>query len=395
MASDVDFTPWNQSQLWTAAKVTAGFGLPGMYARINANDSTMDDSGNPNLTFVDRVCQSLPNIINTATGSFSYNLGTNRSANPSQFAAGSATIARHFISNGLPCKEYEIYNENDGLDIGTYSAVFNAAADALHSVDSTIKVIGTNDSYMNGGRMQSFAQQSGSRIARFHYHSYSVDPSFNDTDIMSQCINRFGGDASGLRSAIRGTGNANTPAGIGEYSMDGNPPGDPRQTAIQGAVFNLLALYTAFTSDPLTTHGAIWDWMGDGYYGMIIDPSNNPAGLPAFSVVPVGYALKICRQFMGGSQVSSRTQGNAASLPVIAIKTAAGTGMGVLIINYGGSSASGQIAFSHWPINTTGTATINRYEVSNANKTANPTTLQVTAGLATITIPAMSVTAHK
>jgi hypothetical protein len=388
MASDVDFTPWNDSGVQNVARNEAGFGLPGMYARINSNDTTMDSSGNPDMTFISRVSQSIGKIIDLGTGSFSYNLG-GRGASPSQFAAGAVKTARQFMANGTPCKGFEIFNEHDDLDIGTYSAIFNAAADALHGVDPTIQVIGTNDSWMNGGRMAGLANNCGGRVARFHYHSYSVDPSVSDGDCMSRAISRFGGDASGLRSSLRGTPCGSTPAGIGEYNMDGGPPGDPRQLKVQGAVFNLLGLYTAFTADPLTTHGAIWDWLGDGYYGMIIHQANNPAGLPPGTVAPVGYALKNCRQYMFGNTVSVNVPNG--NLRVLA--TVNGNAASVLMINFdGGQSFSGQVALSQWPVNSTGNGSVVMHQVSNATPRSSANSISVSNGVtSSINLPPMSV----
>lgn len=390
MASDVDFSPWSNATLQNVAKTTAGFGLPGMHARINTNDTSMSSSGSPNLTYVDRVSAAIPNIIDLNTGDFSYNLGGSGLTNASSFAAGAASIAKRFISNGVPCKMYEIFNENDGLDINTYASILNATASALHAIDPSIVLVGTNDSWMNSSRMASLAKLCGSNLGRFSYHTYAVDPSYSDASAMSQAKTRFSSDAKGLRSAVLGTACAATPASLGEYNMDGNPPGDIRSTKIQGAVWNLLGLYTAFTADPLTTHGAIWDWLGDGYYGLIIDPNNNPANLPSYSLVPVAYALKNCRQYMGGNVVKTTTpSGN-----IVTIGTTNGNNVSLLIINYDTSASfSGPIAFSNWPVSSTGNGSVNVHTVSAANPTSSNTTLAVSKGVtASITIPAMSVT---
>lgn len=393
MASDIDFTPWANSTLQNVAKTTAGFGLPGMYARINTNDTSMDGSGNPNLTFVDRVSSFMKNVLGLNDGSsfFSYNLG-GRGASPSQFANGAKQIAQRFIANSSECMGWEVFNENDGLDMGTYTNIFNATADALHGINANYKVIGTCDSFMNGGRMQSLGSSSGTRLAAYCYHSYSVDDSFDDNSAMDRCIQRFGGDASGLRSSVSGTAGRSVPASVGEYNMTGNPPGIARQLDDRGAVFNILAMHTAFTNDPLTQFGAIWDWFGDGYYGYIIDPGNNPGNYPAFTVRPVGYAMKTCRQYVHGSQVATSVPGAGSRFKALA--TVNGTSFGVLLINYATTSTqSGQIALSHWPVNTTGNATIQRIEISSNNLTAVPASVTVTGGLVqSLSLPAMSVT---
>ena len=388
MASDGDFTLYGDANVQNAAKHMAGFGLPGMYARINTNDTSIDGSGNPNLTYVDRVSAAMPNIIDMNKGTWSYELGGGNGNyfDPTGLAEAAKTIAQRFISNGTPCMEFELFNERDGTDIGTISSCFNAVADALHSVDASIRLIGTNDAWMNGGRMRSLQAACGSKIARFHYHCYSVHSGVSDADCFQNAIARYTSDAAGLRSYVGGT----IPSGVGEYNMDGKPPGDARQEKIQGAVFNSLAVYSAFTADPLLTHGALWDWLGDGYYGVIVDPHNPPGNaLPAYSVMPAGYANKNCRQYMAGHVVSSTVP--SGNLKCLATKN--GTRASLWLINYDtAASFSGRIAMSAWPVNRSGNGTLTMLTVSPSHPMTNASNLTVKGGLTRwVTIPAMSV----
>jgi hypothetical protein len=180
---------------------------------------------------------------------------------------------------------------------------------------------------------------------------------------------------------------------MGEWNIMGNTPSDPRQQRIQGAVFAMLAIHTAFTNDPLTRYGSIWDWLGDDYYGLIIDPNNATSmstRMPAYSVVPAGYALKLGRQFMGGDVVrSSRQSGNIRFLA-----TSNDTRASLLIINFDTSTTfSGSIGLSRWPANSTGRGTANLWQLSPSHPTPHDTGLTVTNGvIPSIRIPAMSIT---
>lgn len=374
MAADVDFTPWQDATLQNTAKVAAGFGLPGMYARINGENNIFT-SGGINTAYIDRICTALPKIIDLVTGTWSVTLGGPGASptTPSTFGTYAVQAYNRFKNNGVPCKNFEIWNECDGIDIATYSNCFNAAATALHGIDPTIQLIGTNDSWMNGGRMKELANRCGSNIARYHYHSYSVDSSYSDVSALQQAITRFSGDAAGLRSSVRGTAGANIPAGVGEYNMSGAPPGDARQQQVQGAVFNVLGLYSAFMADPMTTHGALWDWYGDGYYGQIATDK--------VTLYPVAYAMKNCRQYMSGRVVSSSV-GSGMNLKCIATTNAARTS--VLLINYDTSH--------DYPIRITGLSapTVTYTEVSNGHRQGFTQTLSQ-AALSNITIPALSV----
>ena len=378
---------WGNTQAQQAAKNIAGFGLPGMYVRINSENITINGDGSANNHGVDSTCQYLPKIMDVQTGTWSFGLGG--TDDPATFARGAANVARRFITNGLPCMEYEIVNELDSMDINRYCDIVNAAADALHSIDSKIKVIPTNDAWMHSDRMRTVAQRCGNKVARFHYHIYAVGPDRDDLNAMNTGINRFRGDAQGCRGALQGTACANTPQGIGEYNLCGDPgAGERRMTTIYGAVWNLVGLHTAFTADPNCTHGAIWDWYGDGLYGLVIDPKSNPAGLPPFSVVPVGYALRLGRQYMGGPVVKSTV--GSGNLRCWATTT--GNQFGIMLINYDlNNTYQGQMTLSRWPVNTTGSATINMWRLDRQHQSPSPSTVNVSSGVASISLPPLSI----
>jgi len=380
---------WANPQAQSAAYNTAGFGLPGMYVRINSENITINGDGSANNHGVDATCANLPKIMNVKTGTWSFGLGG--TDDPGTFGRGAANVAKRFIANGLPCMEYEIVNELDSMDINRYCDIVNAAADALHSIDPKIKVIPTNDSWMHSDRMHTVAQRCGNKVARFHYHLYAVGPDRDNANAMATGINRFRGDAQGCRASLQGTACANTPQGLGEYNMCGDPgAGERRMTQVYGAVWNLVGLHTAFLADPNCTHGAIWDWYGDGYYGLVIDPKSNPAGLPAFSVVPAGYGLKLCRQYLGGPVArASVSATNLRCLP-----TSVGGAFGVLLINYDLSATySGQITLSRWPVDTTATRTINTQRIDQQHVAPAAGTLAVNAGVtANVSLPPLSIT---
>lgn len=398
MASDVDFTPWANTTLQNAAKVTAGFGLPGMYARINSNDSSLNSDGSANLTYVDRVIAAMPKIIDMATGEFTYNVGYASNdvwnTNATQIAAGAKAIAQRFVNAGVKPQGYEVFNEpnpdsgtNNKVPTATYVNCFNAIADAILSVDGNAKIIGPNDSFMATDRIGGLASGAGGRVGEFSYHLYQVNSSIGDADAFSQAISRASSDASRLRAT---SGAGTIPARLSEYNMDGNPPGDLRQLTIKGAVWNALILHSVFTADSLHTHGAIWDWLGDGNYSQIIDPNNNPQNLVAYSVVPSGYMLKTARQYMGGKQVPITT---APSGNIKTLATMNGNRVSVWLINYDTSASfSGQVALSQWPVNTTGNGTVKMSQLNQSNATPLVSSVAVTNGVtASVTLPPISV----
>lgn len=399
MASDVDFTPWQIADVQNAAKNTLGMGLPGTYARINSNDSSLNSDGSANTVFVDRVISAMPKIIDLATGEFTYNVGYANNnvwnTNPTQIAAGAKAIAQRFVNSGVVPQGYEIFNESnpDGggapkVPTAQYTPVFNACADAILSVQPNAKIIGPNDSFMATDRIGGLASAAGSRLGAFSYHIYAVDASVSDTDAFNRAISRASSDASRLRATA---GAGTIPARLSEYNMDGNPPGDLRQLTIKGAVWNALILHSVFVNDSLHTHGAIWDWLGDGYYSQIIDPNNNPRQLTPYMVVPSGYMLKTARQYMSGKSVPITT---APSGNLKTLATVNGNRVSVWLINYDTSASfSGQIALSKWPVNGTGNGTVKMSQLNQSNATPLVASVAVTNGVtASVTLPPISVT---
>lgn len=415
MASDVDFnggttpaTGWAQPSVQNAAKVNAGFGLPGMFARCNTNETSFNQDGSLNTTFCDRVSAYLPNIISmptsassTARGQFSYSLGVNSPFSPngngeggpggtigpvraSQYASSAVACAQRFVANGTPIYYWEVGNEPDGrLDVNEYCSLVNATAQSLKGFDPSYKIIAAAVA-VDIGYLGTVAQQCGANLDIMSYHHYSTNPS------------DFDGVARSVRNAMQGTACANKPAMQGEYNQNGDGIGNPSQPTNNGMMTNISALYFTWKADPNTLIGAIWDWLGNTWYGLIGDPGNGlPQGVGNNNVIQTGYALKNLRAHMGGPDGTPGTEVaiNRLDGALQAIATKNGSNIGLWLINFtGGPSNTGQIAFSSWPINTTGNATLNVYTVNDAHPQSQTTTLAVTGGLsANIQIPANSI----
>lgn len=304
------------------------------------------------------------------------------------FASACTKIANHFkTTNGGDGKPlnvwgWEIGNEDDGTDIGTYCSYFNAGADAFHAVDPNYKIIGTVDSFVHGGRFTSFAQQSGSRIGALCYHNYlycgGSDPTPSDQNLFTS--GRPASDAQQTRSQVAGTAAANAPIFMGEWNMECAAAGEAREQQIIGANFAARWIYQGLNANAGVEMGAMWEMANDGTYGAI----------QGSSISPEGWFLGKAGNTMDGARVTATI--NAGGLRDI-LATKSGGAFGVMINNYDqGSAITGQVALSHWPFNNTGTGSINKWEISPAHQQGNLTTVSVTAGLtASITVPAGSV----
>ena len=369
--------------------------IPGTFLRWNLENNGQNGDGSINTFYVDSISNFTPQLIDINTGTFSYNVG-NQGASPSQNAAGAGQVYDRFLANGVPCLQYEVFNELDGVfNAGTYNNHFVAISQVLHQRNPNCIVIGNNYASENQGDLQSLASASGSGISRcdrFHWHNYQAGPDKGSWP-MSTAFDKFANrDVGDARTGIRNGGRGNTPQGCGEYNMDGNPDGQPLQYQIAGAIYNNLAMWGCITSDPFFTHGLLWQAFADDGYGQIVDHvMATNKGLTYLSMVPAGHAFAICRRFLPGNIVNIANQ-PGGNLAVMA--TVNNAKFGVWLINYDEfSSVQGTVALSHWPVNSTGNGTIQRWEVSPAHLAAFQSSVGVSNGVTqSITLPAKSVT---
>lgn len=387
---------WSNAQVQNTAKNTAGFGLPGMFARSNSNETTMNSDGSPVNADVDNVSLYLPSIITMPTsaadmahGQFSYSLGIQSgdglgdgAVSAATYAASALAIHKRFIANGKQIWYYEVGNEPNGrANVTDYCARVNAVAVALHGFDPTIRIIAGITAAAPGfdSFLATVAQQCGANLDIMCYHNYSATP----TD--------FFNIANTVRGVMIGTACATKPTMQGEFNQDGSggDGANPNGPTNNGMLTNLSAIYETWTADPLTIIATIWDWLGDGNYGLIGDPGNgNPPGVPPAGLIQTGYALRNCRAHMAGSQVTVTTLPNG----LLCLATKSGTNLGVWLINNGQGNKSGQVALSHWPVNATGNGTVNVYTVSDSFPQSNTASVAVTAGLtASVSVPNNSV----
>jgi hypothetical protein len=201
----------------------------------------------------------------------------------------------------------------------------------------------------------------------------------------------YAGNTSSARSALVASTNANKntiPLGLTEWNFDGNVVASIEgndQTNI-GAVFAANALITSLNADNLLTYGGLWDLYYDGLYGVIT--SSN-------TITPMGYMFGISALKAYGTRVSCPVL-NSGTNYILALAMTGGNGatsICIMMTNYHVSNAySGTIGFSHWPVNTTGTASINQWQLTSTNTAGAMTSLPVTAGIVTVSLPAASVT---
>lgn len=320
----------------------------------------------------------------------------------SVFANVCSQIATYFNQHpSCPVYGFEIGNEDDngsGTMPGFYASYFNAAAQAIHAVNSNYKVFGPVFSFSNGS-LQPFAQACAANCDHMDFHAYAYAPSdpsnrFTQSAILNYTI--LNNLAASVTSWLNGGGSVNAEILIGEYNQNNTFGTGGSNVFMQngtGAVFSAKTILSGLNSSNQFTMGGIWSVFQDSDYGQIGGSDNvNPgATAPCPSGVMLARAGQTC---FGARSVVTVGGGAGGTLTTLAVKGGVQpNAFALLIANASTSSAAtGQIALSHWPVNTTGNGTINRFEVGDNSHLGTTSTLAVTSGLvASTTIPPVSV----
>ena len=110
-------TNWGNAGVQNSAKNIAGFGLPGMFARSNSNETTLNSDGSPALDKVDRISQFLPNIISMPTsatdmahGQFSFSLGVQSPDGIGGVSPANVRRFRPYYSQAVHLKRAKIWH---------------------------------------------------------------------------------------------------------------------------------------------------------------------------------------------------------------------------------------------------------------------------------------------
>jgi hypothetical protein len=286
---------------------------------------------------------------------------------------------------------FEIGNESTtwgsppAVTTTTYQSYFNAGSVAIKAVNSNFKVIGPNYANSPTG-VSAFISACGANCDVICAHSYPGP---------STAAAALAGGTSGntVGTIVGQLINGSMPISVGEWNQNGNP-GTGGVNAWQcqyiGAVFNASAILQGLNTSANFQMAANWEIYSDSDYGLV--GASDAGGGSVIS--PVGYFMSQAAAVMYGTRASCVTSTNGSGLSCLAATGGPGVNnFAVMLINPTlATSYTGQVALSHWPVNTTGTATINQWLIGGSNTTASQTTVSVTAGLtASLTVPAASV----
>lgn len=351
--------------------------------------------------FINNIYSCFPKTVRIIFG-----IGADLSSwhSPADYAGACSTVAKWFKTTNssatgapVPIYGFEIANEtnNASMSHDTYNSYFNAASAAIKAVDPNYKIFGPVYSWADG--IGSFMNACGSHcdVIDYHYYPYGGQGQFDGQGGTGFIL---GGANNGFGNSIKQGIVGNTPICLGEWNQN-NLPGTSRggdspgscnvhQCDYVGAVFNAQSILQGLNTSNNFTMAANWEVFQDSDYGLL-GAAETPGG--AF-ISPVGYFMSKAAATMYGSRATV----SGGNLNCLAVTGGPGPGhCAVMLINGSQSNAqSGQVALSHWPVNASGTATINQWIVGQNNSTPSlaATGLNVTAGLtSTITVPPASV----
>ncbi len=122
-------------------------------------------------------------------------------------AADAANLVKHFnIDTNNPVKYWIIGNEPDinGYTAASYSAVFNQDYDAMKAIDPTIKIGGGATSSYLSSYLQTFLQNSSTRVDFVDFHGYAQQGNVSgNTTTLFQTAQSYGINLKALQALIQ------------------------------------------------------------------------------------------------------------------------------------------------------------------------------------------------
>ena len=303
---------------------------------------------------------------------------------------------------GYKISYVECMNEMDGVAGNTYASCFDGMVTGAQLVDSTIKGTGpASAGYVNGPfQAQAVVNQYNAttgpqKVGGFNHHQYMYCPSCGDSTPSDQTVmlslpgpNDIGSVIQSVSGIFTGTWASSLPwYGLYETNIIAGGPGENRTQTNLGAGFMASTLLKAAQQ---TTWTNPWFGFWDIYYDTDSDYNMIFPNL-SFTVGAQYYTLQNLIRCMPGSMVA--TTSNNGNILVWGTKSNANFGM--TLVNGNGSSSTGNVGLSHWPVNSTGNGTVTMWQLDASNYTTGGVTTHPVASagvLSNVTLTPMSVT---
>jgi hypothetical protein len=280
------------------------------------------------------------------------------------------------MSNGKKFPIIGFESDNEPNSNNPLTSYFNAMASAVKAVSGNLLCCGPTTAWF-GNLMPQFQQQT-QHMDVADFHSYLGGYSSSSGPGQSAYQQNKG------TKDIGGCNLAGLPRAIfaGEYNIDWNCSCPEQQNYI-GAIYSAVYIIELMNGSPVELWSAIWDGRADGTCG-VIDADNS-------TIYPAGYWLGQAVRTLSGPRFQVTT--NPVGLLTLAVSSGSGHAA-MAIVNYGqGNQNSKQVAFSRWPVNSTGNAAGNIWQLSQSRPSGFSGSTQFNGGVSSpMNFPDPSVT---
>jgi hypothetical protein len=366
--------------------------------RINGNIPTRGDSpyfngdGTPNDRTWQRLIQNLPKVdpLGIAQVIIGVNIdGVIGFSDPGSYGRVMGNLARYLkaakMPNGraFPLLGFESHNEPDDpkdYPINRLAPFYNALWSAVKGVDPTLWCSGPVSAWAAHLMPEWLQAVSGCDLYNYHVYQGGYDPDPTKKTLPVPRWNTTKGQAD--IGAIAGLDLSKCKAIFcGEYNVDWNCQ-DPAQRTYEGAMWAATYLVQCLNGAPLPFLAAIWDAFGDGTCGCITDP--------ACGIAPVGSLIGAGVRSIYGPRYQVTVNRNGL---LVAATMPGATRASAIIVNGGKGEQTGQVALSRWPVNTSGNALANVWQLTaNSQGDGAHSFSLASGGLMTLKVPDPSIT---
>jgi len=232
------------------------------------------------------------------------------------------TIANFFISIGMECFYWEIWNEPDaGMNGNGWASNFVACRNALKALNPLYQVGGPTVAYPNTGYFNE-AKAAGADFCSFHWYPTGSPGALSGAALYSTGLTSGTSHVQIIQNSNFG---ANAPIFLGEWSIGWESGGDPADQTIDGALFVNNYLYGAMTApNSKVEMSAIWTIGENTGFTFVTNDGSN--------VRPRGQVLGKLGRTMGGPRVLTTVGSGMPHL--LAMASATGSNWAVWLTNY-------------------------------------------------------------
>jgi hypothetical protein len=297
-------------------------------------------------------------------------------------SANAAAIVRYFnVTTDNPVTYWEIGDDPDGSESATtYSAQFNALDAAMTAVSSlALQIGGPATGFYNPGFLQTFLDDSRSRIDFVEFQAYGTGDSTSESTLLSG-LPTLSTDLTDLRTMINNTLGTQVPIHVGEWNL-----------SYENDSLDCTEFASAYDADLLgriLAAGDVSQAFGtkDGGLGALYDTSGGGCSFSEDTPMPLYEAISM---FTGADLFAGlgTTMVSATSSLSGVVAFASSAPDDIVLVNTNSSADASTVAIASG-----GSLSAAEWQISQPASPVHIGTLSTTDGTFSLTLPAQSVT---